>query len=140
RTRYEIASPDSRITNRQCTLEGLKADQRLRRQRGGGFGQQCKETKAAQNFQMASGNNFQMRSNAPARTKPFRWLIQKLGIGWGGRDRTSEWRNQNPLPYRLATPQQAFGNGGRIPRIPHQYRRSIGGAPPFQRGPLISTL
>jgi len=26
--------------------------------------------------------------------------------GWGGRDRTSEWRNQNPLPYRLATPQQ----------------------------------
>ena len=27
-------------------------------------------------------------------------------IGWGGRDRTSEWRNQNPLPYRLATPQQ----------------------------------
>jgi hypothetical protein len=27
--------------------------------------------------------------------------------GWGGRDRTSEWRNQNPLPYRLATPQQA---------------------------------
>ena len=26
--------------------------------------------------------------------------------GWGGgRDRTSEWRNQNPLPYRLATPQ-----------------------------------
>lgn len=27
--------------------------------------------------------------------------------GWGGRDRTSEWRNQNPLPYRLATPHQA---------------------------------
>ena len=26
--------------------------------------------------------------------------------GWGGRDRTSEWGNQNPLPYRLATPQQ----------------------------------
>lgn len=23
--------------------------------------------------------------------------------GWDGRDRTSEWRNQNPLPYRLAT-------------------------------------
>ncbi len=28
-----------------------------------------------------------------------------LRAGWGGRDRTSEWRNQNPLPYRLATPQ-----------------------------------
>lgn len=26
-------------------------------------------------------------------------------IGWGGRDRTSAWGNQNPLPYRLATPQ-----------------------------------
>src|SRR5277367_5003466 len=25
--------------------------------------------------------------------------------GWGGRIRTSEWRDQNPLPYHLATPQ-----------------------------------
>src|SRR5215472_14745845 len=25
-------------------------------------------------------------------------------VGWGGRTRTSEWRNQNPLPYHLATP------------------------------------
>jgi hypothetical protein len=24
--------------------------------------------------------------------------------GWGGRIRTSVWRNQNPLPYHLATP------------------------------------
>jgi hypothetical protein len=29
------------------------------------------------------------------------------GIGWGGRIRTSVWRNQNPLPYRLATPQSS---------------------------------
>jgi hypothetical protein len=29
-------------------------------------------------------------------------------IGWGGRIRTSAWRNQNPLPYRLATPQSAL--------------------------------
>ncbi len=28
-------------------------------------------------------------------------------VGWGGRDRTCEWRHQKPLPYRLATPQQA---------------------------------
>ena len=28
--------------------------------------------------------------------------------GWGGRIRTSAWRNQNPLPYRLATPQRRF--------------------------------
>ena len=27
--------------------------------------------------------------------------------GWGGRDRTCEWRHQKPLPYRLATPQHA---------------------------------
>src|SRR6516162_4751702 len=26
-------------------------------------------------------------------------------FGWGGRIRTSVWRNQNPLPYHLATPQ-----------------------------------
>ena len=25
--------------------------------------------------------------------------------GWGTRIRTLEWRNQNPLPYRLAIPQ-----------------------------------
>ena len=25
---------------------------------------------------------------------------------WGGRIRTLEWRDQNPLPYRLATPQR----------------------------------
>jgi hypothetical protein len=28
-------------------------------------------------------------------------------VGWGGRDRTFECRNQNPVPYRLATPQNA---------------------------------
>src|SRR5258708_3022727 len=27
--------------------------------------------------------------------------------GWGARIRTWEWRNQNPLPYHLATPQNA---------------------------------
>jgi hypothetical protein len=30
-----------------------------------------------------------------------------LSAGWGGRIRTSVWRNQNPLPYHLATPQCA---------------------------------
>ena len=28
------------------------------------------------------------------------------GIGWGGRIRTCESRDQNPMPYRLATPQK----------------------------------
>ena len=32
--------------------------------------------------------------------------------GWGGRIRTSGWRNQNPLPYHLATPQRAARLGG----------------------------
>jgi hypothetical protein len=32
---------------------------------------------------------------------------QMRNSGWGGRTRTSEWRNQNPLPYHLATPHQA---------------------------------
>ena len=30
------------------------------------------------------------------------WL--QAFAGWGGRDRTCESRDQNPLPYRLATP------------------------------------
>src|SRR5208282_1337923 len=31
--------------------------------------------------------------------------LQPQKFGWGGRIRTSEWRDQNPLPYHLATPQ-----------------------------------
>ena len=38
---------------------------------------------------------------------PSQHVWHPVKSGWGGRDRTSEWRNQNPLPYRLATPQQA---------------------------------
>jgi hypothetical protein len=34
-------------------------------------------------------------------------------LGWGGRIRTSAWRNQNPLPYRLATPQQQLKTDAR---------------------------
>ncbi len=32
------------------------------------------------------------------------YFLEKFG--WGGRNRTFAWRNQNPLPYRLATPQR----------------------------------
>jgi hypothetical protein len=32
--------------------------------------------------------------------------------GWGARIRTWEWRNQNPLPYHLATPHCAGKRGG----------------------------
>src|SRR5208337_1249197 len=34
-------------------------------------------------------------------------ITNDINTGWGGRIRTSAWRNQNPLPYRLATPQLA---------------------------------
>ena len=34
--------------------------------------------------------------------------------GWGARIRTWEWRNQNPLPYHLATPQQVPENRGQL--------------------------
>ncbi len=35
-------------------------------------------------------------------------LGDTLEDGWGARIRTWAWRNQNPLPYRLATPQQSL--------------------------------
>ena len=38
--------------------------------------------------------------------KDFPGWLRAPEPGWGGRIRTSAWRNQNPLPYRLATPQQ----------------------------------
>jgi hypothetical protein len=44
---------------------------------------------------------FQFARSARDRKRPILWRK----TGWGGRDRTSVWRNQNPLPYRLATPQ-----------------------------------
>src|SRR3977135_1124739 len=53
--------------------------------------------------------------------------------GWGGRDRTSEWRNQNPLPYRLATPQQSGPEHGIDQRDLFRHRRSIEGVTPFQQ-------
>ncbi len=37
-----------------------------------------------------------------------KYLVSKKN-GWGGRIRTHGWRDQNPLPYRLATPQSSFG-------------------------------
>lgn len=54
-----------------------------------------------------SRNVSQGCASAP-RLARFRQQFQSSGaFGWGGRDRTSVWGNQNPLPYRLATPQQA---------------------------------
>ena len=35
------------------------------------------------------------------------WGAERTGVAGAGGFRTSAWRNQNPLPYRLATPQRA---------------------------------
>ena len=56
--------------------------------------------------------NFSPETTTLSLTHGNRRLFRRLGNapdygrvrGWGGRDRTSVWRNQNPLPYRLATP------------------------------------
>ena len=34
--------------------------------------------------------------------------LKAIKSGWGGRDRTYECRNQNPVPYHLATPQNIY--------------------------------
>ena len=53
-----------------------------------------------------------MISRSPGeRQLPFRGpcpVREEEVAGWGGRIRTSVWRNQNPLPYHLATPQPAW--------------------------------
>ncbi len=56
-----------------------------------------------------NGARFQSRNG----TKVHDQLLEI--IGWGGRVRTSEWRNQNPLPYHLATPQQSAQLGPTSP-------------------------
>src|SRR5437764_14415003 len=48
----------------------------------------------------------------------------KLSAGWGGRIRTCECRYQKPVPYHLATPQQAVRICGKAALIPA--RRAVG--------------
>ena len=59
----------------------------------------------------------------------FRDINDLWRLGWGARIRTWGWRNQNPLPYRLATPHQARRPG----------RRSRGGGT-IVRAPAAATL
>ncbi len=64
--------------------------------------------------------------------------------GWGGRIRTSEWRIQSPLPYRLATPQASRnvsaallgrnGHGARRYGSSRGWRRCTAGSPASPRG------
>src|SRR5215813_90771 len=76
-----------------------------------------------------------MRAKTLGRTRPFRQGIQGVDAGWGGRDRTSEWRNQNPLPYRLATPQLAVLETaeGHLTADSRRHRPSIEGGQAFQQ-------
>ena len=48
------------------------------------------------------------------------FYINGLSAGWGARIRTWEWRNQNPLPYHLATPHR-----GRSATRPAEATRTI---------------
>src|SRR5215813_4053076 len=59
----------------------------------------------------AAGTNIQnepRNDTRPSKTKSAlsNWTKTR-NVGWGARTRTWEWRNQNPLPYHLATPHQA---------------------------------
>jgi hypothetical protein len=48
------------------------------------------------------------------------WIhpLETIPAGWGARIRTWEWRNQNPLPYHLATPQYRRIGAVRLGRPP----------------------
>jgi hypothetical protein len=43
---------------------------------------------------------------AELEVRKFTKAVKNAKVGWGGRDRTYECRNQNPVPYHLATPQK----------------------------------
>src|SRR5215510_3333207 len=69
-------------------------------------------TRQEQTFRMSGRITFRMPVPKKVRRPVTDW-DETLNSGWGGRTRTSEWRNQNPLPYHLATPHQAAFFGAR---------------------------
>ncbi len=52
--------------------------------------------------------------------------VAGIRVGWGGRTRTCECGNQNPVPYHLATPQ---------PKNPSSGRHPVAAAPPCRESP-----
>lgn len=92
------------------------------------FPPQVRQAGAQRRKRMRRKPGFPAHSDVSSET----WLYPGMG-GWGGRDRTSEWRNQNPLPYRLATPQQSGPEHGIDQRDLFRHRRSIEGATLFQQ-------
>ena len=69
----------------------------------------------------------QLAANLPHQNNESSCNINYLIAGWGARIRTWEWRNQNPLPYHLATPHRM-----------NMYDRMAGG--PYRSIRLRSTL
>src|SRR3569623_473924 len=51
----------------------------------------------------------QLRDHRPSRSEKRLKFSGLQKTGWGAWIRTREWRNQNPLPYHLATPQHGTG-------------------------------
>src|SRR5262249_17298858 len=70
------------------------------------------ENKSAQSFEIRERRRFEIGTKSAVRTERSSLLDQRLRLGWGARIRTWEWRNQNPLPYHLATPQGAPDHTG----------------------------
>ena len=64
---------------------------------------------------MAMSMNVPSRSVAPSEGMTAHRGAMRVGVdgeyGWGGRVRTSAWRNQSPLPYHLATPHHDAKHG-----------------------------
>jgi hypothetical protein len=86
-----------------------------------------------------SGGPFLAVSNLRIRKRPAECESQRRSArslqtpgmhGWGGRIRTSGWRNQNPLPYHLATPQCS----ARLERALAESGRTIVRAPRHRNG------
>src|SRR4051812_11019482 len=63
-------------------------------------------TRRERTFRMSRRMTFRMTRMPKTKLALSSWTYER-SVGWGARTRTWEWRNQNPLPYHLATPQQA---------------------------------
>jgi hypothetical protein len=70
------------------------------------------------NFRSAETYSQSLTSRNAARISDALKFDIETGLGgWGARIRTWEWRNQNPLPYHLATPQYRRIGAGRLGRL-----------------------
>jgi hypothetical protein len=71
-----------------------------------------------ENFRSPETNSQSLTSRIAVRISDAWKFDMETGLaGWGARIRTWEWRNQNPLPYHLATPQYPRIGAGRLGRL-----------------------